>query len=196
MRSSMMVVVLLGLVACTGAGNGKAGSEAEASAAPVAQDVAAVPDAVPETPPASGAFAGQWEACEGTTSPDECSRYVLVQQGDRICGTWSYLATNDSYEGRVIARATSPTEARRTHVCGRPGSETDTECEDGWQTIDKPLRICDGKLGDMTRADGSCFADYQSVPLANEVRDALQAEPWVQECLARDPDVASKGAGS
>jgi hypothetical protein len=192
----MMMVVLLGLVACTGAGNGKAGSEAEASAAPVAQDVAAVPDAVPETPPVSGAFAGQWEACEGTTSPEECSRYVLLQQGDRICGTWSYLATNDSYEGRVIARATSPTEARRTHVCGRPGSETDTECEDGWQTIDKPLRICDGKLSNRTRADGSCAASYAPVPMADEVRDTLQAEPWMQECLARDPDVGPKGAGS
>jgi len=187
-----MMLVLLGLVACTGVSNGQAGSEAEASAAPVAEEVAAVPEA----PQASGAFAGQWEACEGTTSPDECSRYVLLQQGDRICGTWSYFATNDSYEGRVIARATSPTEARRTHVCGRPGSETDTECEDGWQTIDKPLRICDGKLGDLTRADGSCFADYRAVPLANEVRDALQAAPWVQECLARDPDVAPKGAES
>ena len=189
MRSSMMVV-LLGLVACTGAGNGQAGSEAEASAEPVAQEVAAVPDAVPETPQASGAFAGQWEACQGTTSPDECSRYVLLQQDDRICGTWSYLATGDEFSGRIIARATSPTEARRTHVCGRPGSEPDTGCEDGWQRIDKPLRLCDGKLGDMTRADGSCFADYQSVPLAAEVRDALQAQPWVQECLSRAPDDA------
>lgn len=195
MRSSMMVV-LLGLVACTGVSNGQAGSEAEASASPVAAQVAAVPDAVPKAPQASGAFAGQWEACEGTTSPDECSRYVLLQQGDRICGTWSYFATGDAYTGRVIARATSSTEARRTHVCGRPGSETDTECETGWQRIDKPLRLCDGKLGDMTRADGSCFADYQSVVLPDEVRDALQAQPWVQECLARDPDVAPKGAGS
>lgn len=195
MRSSMMVV-LLGLVACTGVSNGQAGNEAEASAEPVAQDVAAVSDVVPRTPQASGAFAGHWVACEGTASPDECARYVLLQKDDRICGTWSYLATGDAYEGRVIARATSPTEARRTHVCGRPGSETDTECEDGWQTIDKPLRLCDGKLGDMTRADGSCFADYQSVVLPDEVRDALQAQPWVQECLARDPDVAPKGAGS
>jgi hypothetical protein len=195
MRSSMMVM-LLGLVACTGAGNGQAGSEADASAEPVAQEVAAVPDAVPEKPQDSGAFAGEWEACEGTNAPEECGRYVLLQQGDRICGTWSYFATGKDYSGRIIARATSSTEAKRTHVCGRPGSETTTECENGWQTIDKPLRICDGKLGDMTRADGSCFADYQSVPLADEARVALQAEPWMQACLARDPDVAPKGAGS
>lgn len=193
MRSSMMVV-LLGLVACTGVGDGQAGNEAEPSAEPVAQEVAAVPDAVPGTPQASGTFAGEWQSCQGTTSPEECSRYVLVQQGDRICGTWSYLATNDAYEGRVIARATSPTEARRTHVCGRPGSETDTECEDGWQKVDKPLRLCDGKLSDSTRADGSCFADYQPVPLAHDVRDALQSQDWVKQCLARDPDDAPAGA--
>ena len=107
MRSSMMLVVL-GLVACTGVGNGQAGNEAEASAEPVAQEVSAVSEAVLEAPQASAAFAGQWEACEGTTSPDECSRYVLLQQGDRICGTWSYIATSDEFSGRVIARAASP----------------------------------------------------------------------------------------
>ncbi|WP_448481151.1 hypothetical protein [Pseudoxanthomonas mexicana] len=195
MRSSMMLVVL-GLVACTGVGNGQAGNEAEASAEPVAQEVSAVSEAVLEAPQASAAFAGQWEACEGTTSPDECSRYVLLQQGDRICGTWSYIATSDEFSGRVIARAASPTEARRTHICGRPGSETDTECEDGWQRIDKPLRLCDGKLSDRMRADGSCVAGYEAVPVADEVRGALQAQAWVQECLARDPDVAHTGAGS
>jgi hypothetical protein len=194
MRSLMMVVAVLGLVACTGVDAGQTGSETDASASPAPREVPAAPAA--DAAPASGAFAGQWEACEGTTAPEECGRYVLLQQDDRICGTWSYFATGEAYEGRVIARATSPTEARRTHVCGRPGSETDTECEAGWQRIDKPLRLCDGKLGDMTRADGSCFADYQSVPLPDDVRDALQAQPWMQECLARDPDVAPKGAGS
>ena len=133
-----------------------------------------------------GAFAGEWEACQGTTAPEECSRYVLWQRGDRLCGTWAYFASGKSYDGRLIARVTSPTEARRTHICGRPGSDTDTECEDGWQRVDKPLRICDGKLG-HTRADGSCFADYQRVPIADEVRDALQAQPWMLACLSSDP---------
>ncbi len=41
MRSSMMLVVL-GLVACTGVGNGQAGNEAEASAEPVAQEVRSI----------------------------------------------------------------------------------------------------------------------------------------------------------
>ena len=135
MRSSMMLVVL-GLVACTGVGNGQAGNEAEASAEPVAQEVSAVSEAVLEAPQASAAFAGQWEACEGTTSPDECSRYVLLQQGDRICGTWSYIATSDEFSGNVLARADSPTVARPTPICGRHGSGPAPESAASWTTRD------------------------------------------------------------
>ena len=164
------MVALLGLVACTGMRAGQGGSEA-----------ASVSDA------ASGTFSGEWEACHGPTTPDECGRYQLLQRGDRICGTWFYFATGKEYRGRIIARADSPTEARRTHVCGRPGSETDTECENGWQRIDKPLRICKGKLSDSTRADGSCFADYKPVRMAADQREALLAEPWMEDCLAGDP---------
>lgn len=163
------MVALLGLVACTGMRPGQAGSEAAASTG------------------ASGTFAGEWEACHGPTTPDECGRYQLLQRGDRICGTWFYFATGKEYRGRIIARANSPTAAVRTHVCGRPGSETDTECEDGWQRIDKPLRICKGKLSTSTRTDGSCFGYYKAVPMANDQRDALLAEPWMKDCLSGIP---------
>ncbi|TYT26570.1 hypothetical protein FZO89_10045 [Luteimonas viscosa] len=135
----------------------------------------------------AGPFAGAWQSCEGAPSPEECSRYLLVQRGDRICGTWSYLASGQAYEGRVVARATSSTEAQRTRVCGRPGAETDTECSDGWQSIDKPLLLCDGKLGDLTGADGTCFAEYQAAPNLQGEWKALQAEPWVQDCLSNAP---------
>ncbi len=164
------MVALLGLVACTGMRAGQGGSEA-----------------APASAGASGTFAGEWEACPGTTPSDQCSRYVLLQRGSRICGTWFHFASGKEYSGRIVAHADSSTEARRTRVCGRRSVESDTECEDGWQRIDKPLRICKGKLSDLTRADGSCFADYRSMPLANEVRDALQAEPWMQACLSGDP---------
>ncbi|WP_456999150.1 hypothetical protein [Luteimonas sp. A534] len=152
------MMALLGLAACAGLGT------------------AEVPT---ETP-----FAGAWESCEGVASSEECSRYLLVQRADRICGTWSYLASGKVYEGRVVARATSSNEARRTQVCGRPGAETDTECGDGWQGIDKPLRLCDGNLGDLTAADGACLADYRAVPTQQGEWDALQAQPWVENCLS------------
>ena len=164
------MVALLGLVACTGMRAGQAGDEAAPSAIA-----------------ASGAFDGEWAACHGETPPDQCSRYVLLQRGDRICGTWFHFATGKEYRGRIVARADSSTEARRTHVCGRRSVESDTECEDGWQRIDKPLRICNGKLSDSTRADGSCFADYKAVRMAADQREALLAEPWMEDCLAGDP---------
>ena len=164
------MVALLGLVACTGMRAGQAGSEVSPSSAA-----------------ASGTFAGEWEACQGTTAPEECGRYRLLQRGSRICGTWFHFASGKEYSGRIVAHADSSTEARRTHVCGRQSVESDTECEDGWQRIDKPLRICGGKLSESTRADGSCFAYYQAVPMANEQRNALLAEPWMEDCLSGHP---------
>ena len=170
------MVALLSLVGCTGLGTEQASIEAVSSASPMPQ--------APSVTPTSGPFAGEWEACEGTTAPEECGRYLLLQRGGRICGIWFYFATGKAYTGRIVARADSPTEARRTHVCGRPGSETNTECDEGWQRIDKPLQICDGKLSDLTRADGSCFGDYRAVRMAKDQRDALLAEPWMEDCLS------------
>ncbi|MBD9435947.1 hypothetical protein IB223_07580 [Pseudoxanthomonas sp. PXM03] len=173
------MVALLSLVGCTGLGTEQADIAAASSASPMPQ--------APSVTPPGGAFAGEWEACEGTTSPEECGRYLLLQSGSRICGTWFYFATGREYTGRIIARADSSTEARRTHVCGRPGSATDTECEEGWQRIDKPLRICNGKLSDLMRADGSCSGYYQAVHMAKDHRDALLAEPWMEDCLSGIP---------
>lgn len=166
MRASGMM--MLCLVACSAPGIGnKAG------------DAALVPAS-------SAAFAGTWEACEGASSPADCSRYVLVQRGERICGTWSYVASGKGYEGRVIARATSTLAARRTHVCGRPGSETTTECEEGWDVVDRPLLLCDGKLGELVDVDGRCLADYQAVPASRSGHAELSTQAWVQDCLSSD----------
>ncbi len=177
------LITLVGLAACAGpsAGQGStavqpANADGAASAQSAQQE--------PASPAVAGTFAGAWESCEGTDSPDECSRYLLVQRGDRICGTWSYVATGKAYEGRVVAHAISESKAQRTQVCGRPGSETDTECATGWQKIDKPLALCDGKLSDMAGADGSCFADYEKVPVPQDQLAALEAEPWLKTCLA------------
>ena len=164
------MVALLGLVACTGMRVGQTPDEA-----------------APAATATSGTFAGEWEACPGKTPSDQCSRYVLLQRGSRICGTWFHFASGKEYSGRIVARADSSTEARRTHVCGRQSVESDIECEDGWQRIDKPLRICKGKLSDLTRADGSCFAYYHAARMADDRRDALLAEPWMQACLSGVP---------
>lgn len=133
---------------------------------------------------ASIPFAGVWESCAGTDAPEQCSRYLLLQRGKHICGTWSYFASGKSYEGRVIAEAMSSLEARRNRICGRPGSEARTECDTGWETIDRPLRLCDGKLGDLDSKDGHCFADFERVEGTSSSLQELASQPWVQDCLS------------
>ena len=169
MRALGMMLLVAGLAACAAPGSG--GGRGDAGA----------------MPGSSMPFAGTWESCEGASTPAECSRYMLVQRGRRVCGTWSYVASGIGYEGRLIASATSETLARRSHVCGRPGSETRTECEDGWEAVDTPLRLCNGKLGDLGSADGICSADHRPVPASESGHEALLSESWVQECLSRDP---------
>lgn len=141
---------------------------------------------------AAAPFAGSWESCGRNDSPDLCSRYLLLQRGNRICGTWSYVATWDYYEGRVVAEVVSPSEARRTRICGRPGSETRTECEDGWETIDRPLRLCGGKLGDLDGKGGRCYAGFVRVKRPDPSLEELAAQPWVQACLSDQEEVPAQ----
>lgn len=176
------MVACLGLAACAAPGDGSALSTTGEGRIPV-------PPALEEGLATSSmdSFNGVWQSCQGASSPEECSRYVLVQEGERICGTWSYVASGKAYEGRLVARAKSSTEARRTRVCGRPGSETHTECSDGWQHIDKPLLLCDGGLGDLPDAEGACIADFEQAPSLRSRWEALKAEPWIRECLTATP---------
>lgn len=174
----LLFVAILPLAACSAMSGAQTGQvEAAVGAVP-----SPGPAAIAGTQKA-GAFTGVWRDCGTGDPPDVCSYYVLLQRDDRICGTWSYVATYDGYEGRVIARASSPTHARRTRVCGRPGSEARTECEDGWDRIDKPMRLCDGRLVDIETKTGTCEVGFERVPRAAEL-DALAMQPWVQACLA------------
>jgi hypothetical protein len=123
-------------------------------------------------------------------SPDDCGRYVLIQRGDRICGTWSYVATADVYAGEVQATAVSATRARRTRICGRPGSATKTDCATGWQTIERPLRICDGKLSESPDSAARCMGRYVRSADPGTLVEALAAQPWVKACLTPGAQVA------
>ncbi|WP_147652457.1 hypothetical protein [Vulcaniibacterium gelatinicum] len=180
---SLSMIAALALAACASSPPASelriaapAAEAARAGAEPVATD-APFPDA-------SGPFAGVWQACDDTSMPEQCSRYVLQQRGERICGIWSYFASGALYQGRIVGRALSTTEARRTRICGRPGSETRTACEAGWEAIDRPLRLCDGKLGDLDGEDGACFADFERAEDAATDMHALSEAPWMQACLA------------
>ncbi len=178
----LCAMLSVSVAACANSGSNVATSSTSASATKQAA-AGPKPDAV-ETAP----FAGSWESCAGTEGPEQCSRYLLLQRGKRICGTWSYFASGDGYEGKIIAEATSPLEARRTRICGRPGSETRMDCETGWEAIDRPLRLCGGKLGDLDGKKGSCFADFRRVESAGPSLKVLVEQPWIQACLSRNEE--------
>jgi len=184
---SLVFGFLIGLTACSPGHQQSSSPASRAPAAPKASPVNATPAPgnarALSAAPSEGPFTGIWEDCEGAPTPGECSRYVLVQHGARICGTWAYYA-NGYYDGRVIAEARSPTQARRVRVCGRPGGETSQECESGWETVDKPLRFCGDKVGDLDSERGGCYASYVRARDTEGALASLRAEPWVQSCLA------------
>lgn len=173
---TVCAMLSVSIAACANSGPDAAVSPAPASAQ---RAIEIKPDAAEAAP-----FTGSWESCAGAESPDQCSRYLLLQRGKKICGTWSYFASGDGYEGRIIANATSPIEARRTRICGRPGSETNVACETGWEAINRPLRLCGGKLGDMDGKNGTCFADFERVKNAGPSLKALAEQPWIKVCLS------------
>lgn len=173
---AVCAMLLVSIAACANSGSDAAVSPARA---PTQSAVEIKPDAAEAAP-----FTGSWESCAGAESPDQCSLYLLLQRGKKICGTWSYFASGDGYEGRVIANAASPIEARRIRICGRPGSETRVACETGWEAIDRPLRLCGGKLGDMDGKNGTCFADFERIKSAGPSLAALAEQPWIKACLS------------
>lgn len=178
------IAVFLAISAMSATGCVKSPSQARTLHVPSPTPGNAKPDL-----PASTPFAGVWESCAGTDAPEQCSRYLLLQRGKHICGTWSYFASGKSYEGRVIAEAMSPQQARRNRICGRPGSETRTDCDTGWETIDRPLRLCNGKLGDLDSKDNRCFADFERVEGASSSLEEIASQPWVQACLSGKQDL-------
>ena len=149
-------------------------------------------------------FEGSWRSCftlrDGTGSAYDghkiCTGYDLVQRGQNVCGTWSEFATG-IYEGRLQAVATDKTHAQWTSICGRTGSETNTECQtsedegapQAWEAINQPLQLCKGRLlvGNDSCTVQHAKQGYRKHHLSHAQRTELLAEPWMQQCLSRTP---------
>jgi hypothetical protein len=186
-RSKLLMLCLVGLGmvgACASRSFGDASGEA------TQQKPVALPTAQRAT---GGAFQGRWKECGKL--PDQhgnaCDGYVLVQNRDNVCGTWEYSATYQMYSGQLQAKSTSGVLAKITLICGRPGAETSTECEDeyvrdgGWEPTDKKLAICKGQLSALDDQNGNCIPQHKKTKISQREMRALLSQPWMQTCLAR-----------
>jgi uncharacterized protein YecT (DUF1311 family) len=97
---------------------------------------------------ADKAFEGHWESCQKLKGTDVCDSYTLFQKERRICGLWSYFATNSIYDGRLVWTVADKAAATN-YICGRPGSESSYWCPGtmlgsipesatGWQKVQRP----------------------------------------------------------
>ncbi|TBR07236.1 MAG: hypothetical protein EPO46_11445 [Lysobacter sp.] len=58
------------------------------------------------------------------------------------------------------------------------------ECESGWESIDKPLRLCAGKLAESSGSGGECNVRYRRSTEPGTQLTALAEQSWVKACLA------------
>jgi hypothetical protein len=145
-------------------------------------------------------FEGSWHSCFMYQGSKICTGYTLLQRKQNVCGNWSYFATG-IYQGQLQAIANGRTTAKLTKICGRSGSNTQTECktnplvadETNWEipTGDvTALKLCNGKL---VEGSGSCKSlikqnsGYRYSALSSVKKQKLLAEPWMQSCLTEKP---------
>ncbi|SEH18420.1 hypothetical protein SAMN05428974_2653 [Sphingopyxis sp. YR583] len=119
---------------------------------------------VAATKPETGPFNGTWMACDNWQGSRICEYKMLAQRGDRVCGVQRYFATNAYYEQRFVGTARENI-VNIEKICGDPGSETDSYCSGrapsnaakvGWQTTDRKLGLCNGRLSGDVANSHSC----------------------------------------
>lgn len=174
----------------------------------------------PVSKPKAPAFEGVWQSCFRFSPSDKdnyaryggekiCSGFVLVQQGKNLCGTWEYFASTP-YEGRIQAMQQDATTARSAKICGRPGSYTQTACEDDkasfttkplakWETNTQTVfKLCKGRLfsnyiDDKQLSFDNCqtIRKYPGIgsgmirkALTPSQKQTLLQDPAIQQCLA------------
>ena len=141
-------------------------------------------------------FEGEWRDCQLFKGAEICSSYKFVQQKKRVCGEWEEWATYDIYSGQLQATLRANSEAKLDLICGRPGGEIRTDCDndakpDGsWQKAKGGLSICDDRLF-PTEEDAPCSTllrttgvSFSYRPLTRKERKRLLDQPWVKRCLS------------
>lgn len=149
----------------------------------------------PTSPDKNRPFEGRWENCQLFKGDEICSSYVLIQKGGHVCGEWEYWATYRIYSGQLQALTKSLNQAELTLICGTPGSETNTECDNtsqhgSWEKAKGGLSICNGQLygeplkDSCTRLSRSPGFFYR--PLSKKDRENLYSQGSLMKSCLRD----------
>lgn len=147
-------------------------------------------------PDAAKPFEGRWERCQLFKGQEICSSYLLVQNGARVCGEWEYWATYRTYSGQLQAKTKGQEQAELTVICGTPGSETSTDCDNTaqpngkWEKAIGGLSRCNGRLYDEPLT-ASCAALSKSPgflyrPLSKKDRESLSSQAWLKRACLGD----------
>ena len=151
---------------------------------------------------ASGAesFVGVWEGC----AADTCSVFEMHQRGTRVCGFWSYFATNSGYDGRFTGDVAG-NRLTWSAVCGSPGGVARSFCPEssdpssaipgagesfGWAPYPWVQTLCKGRLvdGPSKTCVGTNRALIFRKVSGKRNRSPLGESPpereWLSECLA------------
>jgi uncharacterized protein len=138
-------------------------------------------------------FEGEWKTCQFWKGEEICSSYVLVQQKERVCGVWEYWATYRTYDGQLQASSRTANRADLELICGTPGSETQTPCDNDsghrgtWEKTKGGLVVCDGRLfaADQTTPCATLIRStgFLYHPLTTKDRNRLLEQSWVNRCL-------------
>jgi hypothetical protein len=139
-------------------------------------------------------YTGTWIHCDKDQRSEGCSYNVLNQKAGRICGIWSYWASGRQYDGRLIATERGVT-AKIDKICGRPGSDTSTNCArqgytPTWESSNRTLFVCNGalynvKVGQMSSCRNANKALGMPKARANahpEVRLFAEDKAWLAAC--------------
>ncbi|MFZ2268679.1 MAG: hypothetical protein WAV95_13980 [Azonexus sp.] len=138
-------------------------------------------------------FEGEWKTCQLWKGEEICSSYVLVQNKGRVCGEWEYWATYRTYDGQLQASSRTANRADLELICGTPGSEAQTPCDNDsgrsatWEKAKGGLVVCDGRLFAADQAT-PCTTLIRSKgflyrPLTAKDRNRLLEQSWVTRCL-------------
>jgi hypothetical protein len=166
--------------------------------------IAALGLGVSASKPVSTPFEAAWLSCDTNAGYRVCGYAKTTQRGKRVCGIEGYWASGRFYHTRFVGTAAG-TSMQIDKICGRPGSETDTNCAGpytrfldpkdkvGWGTSRNKFYVCKGRLHSgpadeafdcATAVRDAGMPKVRRLPTPKEDGPAQEERDWLASCTA------------